>query len=96
MHTWNLKILNYQNEWRITNKFKYRENAYCAKVGPLGLSSRARRTYFLDRSNDRVAATKNVFWTARIIESRPPRMYFEPLELSSCAHQECILDRSDY
>ena len=74
MHTWNLKILNYQNERRIANKFKYRENAYRAKVGSLGLSSRARRTCFLDRSDDRVAPTKNVFWTARIIELRPLRV----------------------
>ena len=71
IHTWNLKILNYQNEWRIANKFKYRANAYRAKVGPLGLSSCARRTCFLDRSNDRVAPTKNVFWITQIIESRP-------------------------
>ena len=49
MHTWNLKILNYQNEQRIANKFKYWKNAYREKVGPLKLSSRARRTYFLDR-----------------------------------------------
>ena len=74
MHTWNLKILNYQNERCIANKFKYRANAYRVKVGPLELLSRTRRTCFLDRSDDRVVPTKNVFWTAQIIESHPLRV----------------------
>ena len=74
MYTWNFKIHNYRNERRIANKFKFRANAYRAKVGPLGLSSRARRTCFLDRSDDRVAPTKNVFWTAWIIKLRPLRV----------------------
>ena len=50
----------------------------------------------LDRSDYQVAPTEHISWTARIIESRPPRMYFGLLGLSSRALWEYELDRSDY